>query len=342
MPSAPPPSIPDIEYTHPNHYTFVHDVAVSMLQSWKQLNESETMLQQTKYAYFNPWVIVYMLGMALAWTIIRSLVTTNVLKPLGRACTLPEDQHKKFAESAWLAIVYTVFQILTTYLCVYKYQLFSDPMKVCYGWNPSNEIPWDMCAAYLLQASFYLHATWATCALDEWKKDSPLLLTHHAVTITLMGTSYAYRYQSVGIFVLFLHDACDIILNSTKVLLCFKAKGGKWDTYCDPITTLGFAAFGLSWYILRLHYYPFKLIYTTAHMSKLVYPNWTPPLYFFNNTLLISLLFMHIWWFTFIVQMAYTLITGKSKGVEDNREYDGQNGNAVGNGTSKNGSKKSN
>ena len=80
MPAAPPPSIPDIEYTHPNHYTFVHDVAISMMQSWKQLNESETMLQQTKYAYFNPWVIVYMLGMGLAWTIIRSLVTTNVLK----------------------------------------------------------------------------------------------------------------------------------------------------------------------------------------------------------------------------------------------------------------------
>ena len=65
------------------------------------------------------------------------------------------------------------------------------------GWNPSNEIPWDMCAAYLLQASFYLHATWATCALDEWKKDSPLLLTHHVVTITLMGTSYAYRYTQL-------------------------------------------------------------------------------------------------------------------------------------------------
>jgi len=268
MPVSPPPSVPNVVYTQPNHYTFVQDVATSLIDTWNHAG-NETFYQQTKYAYFNPWVIVYMIGMAVVWTITRSVVTSYILQPMGRYCTLPDNQHKKFAESAWLAITYTVFQLFTTYLCVYKYQLFADPIKICYEWDPSKEIPWDMCAAYLLQASFYLHASWATCALDEWKKDSPLLLAHHAVTIILMATSYAYRYQDVGIFVLFLHDACDVILNSTKVLLCFKAKGGKWDTYCDPITTVGFAAFGSSWYILRLHYYPLKLIYTTAHMTRL-------------------------------------------------------------------------
>lgn len=336
MPSAPPAGIatPNIEFTQPNHYTFVHDVAVSLYETWRNQNASETFAEQTKYAYFNPWVLVYMVVAAIAWTITRSIVTSYILQPVGRCCTLPENQHKKFAESAWLALTYTVFQLFTTYLCVYKYQLFTDPMKICYEWNPSKEIPWDMCAAYLLQASFYVHASWATCVLDEWKKDSPLLLVHHAVTIILMGTSYAYRYQDVGIFVLFLHDACDVILNTTKVLLCFKAKGGKWDTYCDPLTTVGFAAFGASWYILRLHWYPLRLIYTTAHYSKVVYPDWTPPLYFFNNCLLISLLFMHIYWFKFIVQMAYTLLTGKSSSVEDTREYEPtSNGNhAVANG----------
>jgi len=49
---------------------------------------------------------------------------------------------------------------------------------------------------------------------------------------------------------------------------------------------------------------------------------------------------MHIYWFKFIVQMAYTLLTGKSKSVEDVREYEEENG--VANGTSKKGSKKSN
>jgi len=51
----------------------------------------------------------------------------------------------------------------------------------------------DIYLVYLGQISFYIHSIYATIFLDKWRKDSVILLTHHFVTIFLIGGSYLFR-----------------------------------------------------------------------------------------------------------------------------------------------------
>lgn len=55
------------------------------------------------------------------------------------------------------------------------------------------EIPLDIYILYMAELSFYLHSVYATLALDAWRKDSGVMLLHHAVTLVLIGISLIAR-----------------------------------------------------------------------------------------------------------------------------------------------------
>jgi len=58
---------------------------------------------------------------------------------------------------------------------------------------------------------------------------------------------HLFRYTNVGILILFLHDITDILLEGTKLAVYYKTKGGKWNTVCDLLSTVGFVMFGAAW-----------------------------------------------------------------------------------------------
>ncbi|XP_078468848.1 ceramide synthase 1-like isoform X2 [Lampetra planeri] len=192
-----------------------------------------------------------------------------------------------------------------------------------HGWYVGMEVPSDIHLAYMLQGSFYLHSVYGTLCLDTWRRDSPVMILHHIITLSLIGFSYALRFHNIGLLVLFLHDTSDFLLEFTKVNVYLRHRGGgsereRW--VHARIADLGCAAFGSSWFVCRLYWFPLKVVHTTAVTVLTVIPNM--PFYFLFNSLLIILTGMNVYWFSFIVAFVAKVLTGQMKEVDDLREFD--------------------
>uniref|UniRef100_A0ACB8F1W3 Ceramide synthase 1 n=1 Tax=Sphaerodactylus townsendi TaxID=933632 RepID=A0ACB8F1W3_9SAUR len=187
-------------------------------------------------------------------------------------------------------------------------------------WRKGAEVPTDIAVAYLIQCSFYCHSIYASLYMDAWRKDSVVMLIHHVVTFVLIALSYVFRYHSVGILVLFLHDISDIQLEFTKLNVYFKYRRGVYHPLNDFISNVGCISFSISWFWFRLYWFPLKVLYATCHSSLLSVPN--IPFYFFFNALLFLLTLMNLYWFTYIVFFVAKVLMGQVREVNDVREYD--------------------
>uniref|UniRef100_A0A8C3NI87 Ceramide synthase 1 n=1 Tax=Geospiza parvula TaxID=87175 RepID=A0A8C3NI87_GEOPR len=152
------------------------------------------------------------------------------------------------------------------------------------------------------------------------QRDSLVMLLHHVVTLTLLASSYAFRYHNVGVLVLFLHDVNDVQLEFTKLNVYFKHRGGAFHRLNDLLANAGCLAFSVSWFWFRLYWFPLKVLYATCHSSLQSVPN--IPFYFFFNALLLVLTLMNIYWFLYIVLFVAKVLLGQMQEVNDVREYD--------------------
>jgi acyl-CoA-dependent ceramide synthase len=86
----------------------------------------------------------------------------------------------------------------------------SDPT---YLWRDYPHIPLSgpVKCYYLIQAAFYLHQMLILNA-EARRKDHFQMMTHHVITIALIGASYYTNFTRVGCLVLVLMDWCDIWL----------------------------------------------------------------------------------------------------------------------------------
>ncbi|XP_078483914.1 ceramide synthase 1-like [Ciona intestinalis] len=310
---------------YPTYKEFVTDVSTALSSNWNKLETYDltppgwwSVLRQHGSCTVND--IVGIIAAAYLWTIARELLTKNVFKPLANASGLAKKEQKKAPECMWKLTVSTIAWLYSAFLVLYQYDVFYHPSLAIKDWNLKCTVPWDLYIAYAAQLSFYVHSIYATAILDEWRKDSVVLLVHHVFTILLLSSSYLFRYTHLGALVLFFHDFSDIFLELTKLTVYLKTKGGVWETRCENLSTAGFIAFGTSWFVFRLYWFPLKAIYVGAYVSYLRETE-VPPFYFFTNGLMLALLAIHIWWFKFIVVMAYKVSFGKTKEVKDPREY---------------------
>ncbi|KAJ7411026.1 derriere protein-like protein [Pitangus sulphuratus] len=242
-------------------------------------------------------------------------------EPFGEWCNLQPKDAAKMPESAWKLLFYSLSWSYGAYLLFFTdYPFFHDPPSVFYGWKKGMDVPTDIAIAYLLQCSFYGHSIYATAYMDTWRKDSVVMLLHHVVTLTLIASSYAFRYHNVGILVLFLHDINDVQLEFTKLNVYFKHRGGVYHRLNDVISNVGCLAFSVSWFWFRLYWFPLKVLYATCYSSLQAVPN--IPFYFFFNALLLILTLMNIYWFLYIVLFVAKVLMGQMQEVNDVREYD--------------------
>ncbi|KER18111.1 hypothetical protein T265_12372 [Opisthorchis viverrini] len=64
--------------------------------------------------------------------------------------------------------------------------------------SPSDNLyidppPFDLQFIYCVQMTHYLHSAYATLYLDPWRSDSPAMLLHHVVTLSLISLSFVRR-----------------------------------------------------------------------------------------------------------------------------------------------------
>jgi len=58
----------------------------------------------------------------------------------------------------------------------------------------SLEVPKDVYAIYMIEISFYLHSLYTTLFVDQWRRDSIVLMGHHIVTSLLLVFSLSIRW----------------------------------------------------------------------------------------------------------------------------------------------------
>jgi len=317
----------DTEYRDPSYYEAATRIYQTSAERWRVIDDEYKTPSLTwfklmyEYSRVVKADIFLVICLALLWTALRSFMTNMVFKPIARISNLQMNEATKAPESAWKLLFYLTAWSYSAYiLFATQYTFFNNPQNIFKNWDLYNEVPNVIYMCYMVQFSFYLHSVYATLYLDVWRKDSVLMMAHHFTTLLLIGFSYNYRYTNVGILVLFLHDITDIFLESAKLLVYYKSKGGNWEYICDKLATVGFACFAISWFVFRLYWFPLKALYAAGHLSIVNNPNKYLYFYHFFNGLLWILFAMNIWWFHLIVVAFYKIVKGGD--VNDSREAD--------------------
>ncbi|KAL9985152.1 hypothetical protein ACROYT_G007522 [Oculina patagonica] len=291
---------------------------------WDKAGPTKTFLvdfihELSSYGFISTKDILFCLVLGVAFTVLRYFLTAAIFKPFFRWCQLLEKDQKKCPENAFKLLFYSSAYGYCSYILFSgKYNFFHDTSNCWKGWYKGMPIPQDIYTLYVVEAGFYFHSIYATLFMDQWRRDSILMIMHHILANSLILFSFAIRYYRIGVLVLFLHDVNDVILEFTKLCVAFKSRGRKYHVIPDMLSIMGFLSFASLWFYCRLYIYPIKVLYSCGYLSMQILP--AAPFYFFFNAMLWALFFMNVWWFQFIVWLIIRIIIGKSRGVEDTRE----------------------
>jgi sphingoid base N-stearoyltransferase len=162
-------------------------------------------------------------------------------------------------------------------------------------------IPSEIKCLYFIECGFYFHSVYATIYMDTKRKDFYVMLIHHFLTMALMIVSYATKYHKIGILVIFVHDATDIILEFTKCNVYLKNRNKKFHLLNEYISNAGFLCFAIAWFIFRIYWFPIKILYSTSVVSIYTAVDRGAGLYGFFNILLWFLFSLDLYWFQVIL-----------------------------------------
>lgn len=217
----------------------------------------------------------------------------------------------KSKESLWKFIYYTASELFVFNIS-YNEPWFYDTEAFFNGW-PNQTLKLPLKLYYTCQCGFYMYSIVALVLWETRRKDFGVMLSHHIITLTLIGYSYIVRFFRIGSMVLALHDFSDLVLELAK--LC--KYSGK-----EASASICFGIFAISWFSLRLACFPFWIIRASSYDSAKYldhsdfYHTW---IYYSFNTMLITLLVFHIYWWVLICKMAQKQLKNKGKVGDDIR-----------------------
>ncbi|KAJ0984412.1 hypothetical protein J5N97_002768 [Dioscorea zingiberensis] len=224
----------------------------------------------------------------------------------------------KFKESAWKCVYFLSAEFLSLYV-TYDEPWFTNTR---YFWVGPGEQVWPdqkyklkLKGAYMYAAGFYTYSIFALIFWETKRADWGVSMSHHVATAILIMLSYIFRFARVGSIVLALHDACDVFLETGKMA---KYSG------CEPLAIVMFLLFVSSWVIFRLICFPFWVIRSTSYevvltLDKEKHKVEGPIYYYIFNSLLISLLVLHIYWWVLIYRMLVKQIQARGHIGDDVR-----------------------
>ncbi|KAH9550115.1 hypothetical protein CY35_10G055900 [Sphagnum magellanicum] len=262
---------------------------------------------------------------AFAFPVARFLLNCLFYQKLARLLILPKGEKDlkngvkeagakkicKFTESAWKLTYY-----LSTEICVvwitYKEPWFTDTSTFWHGW-PHQTLKYPLKLFYTFQCGFYIYSVAALLVWETRRKDHNVMMSHHIVTIGLIAYSYITGSFRAGTVILALHDVSDIFMELAKLFKYCRSELG---------ASICFGLFVLSWVLLRLIYFPFWVIWSTSY-KVISYVDLSNAhislLYYVCNTLLITLLVIHIYWWVLISRMVIRQLRNCGKVGEDVR-----------------------
>ncbi|XVF43331.1 hypothetical protein PTKIN_Ptkin02bG0032200 [Pterospermum kingtungense] len=225
---------------------------------------------------------------------------------------------RKFKESAWKCIYYLSAEILALSV-TYDEPWFKNTRHFWVGpgdqvW-PDQKIKLKLRGLYMFAAGFYTYSIFALIFWETRRSDFGVSMGHHVATVILIVLSYIFRFARVGSVVLAIHDASDVFLEIGKM-----AKYGG----AESVASIAFPIFVVSFFLLRLVYYPFWVLWSTSYevvltLDKEKHPVDGPLCYYLFNTLLFCLLVLHIYWWVLMYRMLVNQVKSRGKLSEDVR-----------------------
>ncbi|CAA0828799.1 LAG1 longevity assurance homolog 3 [Striga hermonthica] len=286
--------------------------------------------EQESYPQYEDLIVLLPL-FALFFPAVRFFLDRFVFEKVGRQLifgrgtqavgTESEDQRKKirkFKESAWKCVYFLsaeIFALSVTY---------NEPWltKTKFFWIGPGDQAWPdqkyklkLKVLYMYTGGFYIYSIFALIFWETKRSDFGVSMGHHVATSILIVLSYILRFARVGSIVLALHDATDPFLEVGKIS---KYRGA------EALASCSFVLFVLLWVLLRLIYYPFWILWSTSYeiilfLDKEKHKVDGPIYYYIFNTLLFSLLVLHIYWFVLMFRMLVDQIKAGGRVSEDVR-----------------------
>ncbi|XP_073525932.1 uncharacterized protein [Phyllobates terribilis] len=217
----------------------------------------------------------------------------------------------KCSESMWKLTYYATVEACILHFTFHEPWVMNTK-EYFKGW-PNQEVMLPVKLYYMCQCGFYLYSIAALLVWETRRKDFAVMMSHHVITVILIGYSYIARFSRIGSIVLALHDASDVFMEAAKVF--------KYSDY-ELAASVCFGFFAVSWLILRLIFFPFWVIKTSSYDFKFhlnLWESYPKSLYYIFNTMLLMLLVFHIYWWLLICAMIIKQLKNKGKVGEDIR-----------------------
>ncbi|PHT53706.1 hypothetical protein CQW23_08168 [Capsicum baccatum] len=166
---------------------------------------------------------------------------------------------------------------------------------------------------YMCQCGFYLYSIVAFLVWETQRKDFAVMMSHHIVTVILISFSYILSFFRIRIVILALHDASDVFMEAAKLFKYLWKKLG---------ASVLFGCFAVSWFVLRLFFFPFWVIRSSSYYLWEVLKlseAYDTMLYYFFNTMFLTLLMFHIYWSMLICSIIRRQLNNRGQVGEDIR-----------------------
>jgi ceramide synthetase len=286
-------------------------------------NGVETWLRETfdwlYLSWYMDWgLVMQAVGLAVVLIAIRMVLNSLLFKRIPKWVDMNKDGADKLPESLWKVIMYSITWTWAIYLIATE-NYFVDLKTHWDGWTPGEAVDNSLRWLYIVQIGFYIHCAYATVYLETIRRDFLVMMLHHTLTISLLLFSYTVRFHKIGLLVLFLQDIGDIVLECAKISYYFKERGGREHVVPEYFANVFFAIFTLQHVLFRLYWFPTKVMYSSMHVSVMVFPG--GPFYLPFNLMLLALYGMQVYWFKFIVRLLVKILVHGDK-VRDTREYE--------------------
>lgn len=259
---------------------------------------------------------------ALAFIVVRYLLDSLLYKKLAiwllsreivslKLKRINQAKIAKCTESMWKLTYYAAVQFFI-FSILYQEPWFGDRKELFRGW-PYQPLKFPLKLFYMCQCGFYIYSIGALLIWETRRKDFSIMMSHHVITVFLIAYSLFTRFFRCGSIVLALHDTSDVFMETAKL---FK--------YCgkEMAASMCFGLFAISWLLLRLIYFPFWIIRSSSYdlIQHLSLPDpyqiW---IYYVFNTMLLTLLMFHIYWWILICLMVLRQLKNKGQVGEDIR-----------------------
>lgn len=217
----------------------------------------------------------------------------------------------KCSESMWKLAYYATIEACILKIS-YNEPWFRDTKEYFRGW-PDQELKLPLKLFYMCQCGFYVYSIAALLAWETRRKDFAVMMSHHVITVILIGYSYLTRFFRIGSIILALHDASDVFMEAAKV---FKYSEK------ELAASVFFGCFSVSWLVLRLIFFPLWVIKSTSYDLVQFLPMSETNsrfIYYLFNTLLLMLLVFHIYWWVLICSMIRRQLKNRGQVGEDIR-----------------------